>query len=210
MLARSHMGTLAFKMNQRGALCINIQSFEILFCITTIMVEKITSPDGKFIQSDDYDLPEHLQSKWIPIEQWEDEVSKIRNCPLCNRFTLVFNVLDIDDGEGECSNCNEYFTVKNINPLTVIHDQGALYKYWFPMQIPEQLSKKGLEFELRETENSTEAFEEAIYLAVCWLKNDIQRLYEEEMKITDLDFDVEEIDKEQDEYILDDDASESE
>ena len=174
------------------------------------MVEKITSPDGKFIQSDDRDLPEHLQSKWIPIEQWEDEVSKIRNCPLCHRFTLVFNELDIDDGEGECSNCDEYFIVQNTNPLTVIHDQGAMHKYWFPMKIPEQLSKKGLEFELRESlSDSAEAFEEAIYLAVSWLKNDIQRLYAEEMKITDLDFEYEEIDQDQDEYILDD-ISESE
>ena len=171
------------------------------------MVDIIKSPDGKHVMSENSDLPEHLKSKWIPIEEWEEEVSKIRHCPICGRFTLTFSMFDEADGDAECSACDdEYFSIKSIDPLIVVRERGQLRKYWFPMKMPSTLSKKGLEFELREFEDENiDNITEAIWIAVCQLKNEIQRLYEQEFDATDyFDFDFEEIDEEKEEYNLDD------
>ena len=40
------------------------------------MVDIIKSPDGKHVMSENSDLPEHMKSKWIPIEEWEEDFNR--------------------------------------------------------------------------------------------------------------------------------------
>ena len=43
------------------------------------MFEHIVSPDGKHVWCEDYDAPDELKSRWIPIVEWNKVFEQYRN-----------------------------------------------------------------------------------------------------------------------------------
>ena len=109
------------------------------------MVEHIVGPNDEKIWSDDSEVPEHLRSKWIDAERWNEWLANTRKCPLCNWL------LDLEDEESAyCRHCNEFFNIIETKPLTLEHDQDPLNKFWLPLKFKHDLlTEKGMIFYAR-------------------------------------------------------------
>ena len=110
------------------------------------MVEHIVSPDGDKIWSDDPNVPEYLQSKWIDAERFNQWLKDARECPLCGWLLE----LELDENSADCSHCNEWFKIIAKKPLTLEHEIAPLNKFYLPLKFKHDLlTEKGMVFYAR-------------------------------------------------------------
>ena len=103
------------------------------------MFEHIVSPDGNHVWCEDYDAPDELKSKWIPIEEWNKEFENKIKCPLCSGFlqiiTYEWEGKVIEDFDDPCNECEEDFDLVSRTPLSIRHDGGDIYRCKIPIEL---------------------------------------------------------------------------
>lgn len=103
------------------------------------MFEHIVSPDGKHVWCEDYDAPDEMKSRWIPIVEWNKEFENKIKCPLCSGFLEIITY-NWEEGEAEdfdepCSECEEWFTLVSRKPLSIRHKGGDIYLCKIPIEL---------------------------------------------------------------------------
>jgi len=124
--------------------------------------EHVLSPDGKNVWCEDYNAPDELKSRWIPIDEWNKIFENKIRCPLCSSGFLEIKKYEYEGDEYEdledpCSECDEWFTLESRDPLTLIHNKGVRWKHWFPIDITVKNLKIKGEIEI-ETEGDEEYY----------------------------------------------------
>lgn len=103
------------------------------------MFEHITSPDGKHVWCEDYDAPDKLKSRWIPIIEWNKEFENKIKCPLCSGSleitTYNWEGKKSEDFDEPCSECEEWFTLVSRKPLSLRHNGGDIYRCKIPIEL---------------------------------------------------------------------------
>jgi len=101
--------------------------------------DHILSPDGNHVWCEDYDAPDDLKSRWIPIDEWNKEFENKIKCPLCSGFLEIITY----EWEGEekeafddpCSECEEWFQLVSRKPLSIRHNGGDIYRCKVPIEL---------------------------------------------------------------------------
>jgi hypothetical protein len=112
------------------------------------MFEHIISPDGKYVWCEDYDAPDDMKSRWIPIADWEKEFENKIKCPQCSGFleiiTFEWEGKEEEAIEDQCSECEEWFDLVSRKPLTIRHNGGDIYRCKVPIElVNEKYNVKG-------------------------------------------------------------------
>jgi hypothetical protein len=112
------------------------------------MFEHILSPDGNHVWCEDYDAPDDLKSRWIPIDEWNKEFKNKIKCPLCSGFLEIITYesegKEKEAIEDQCSECDEWFDLVSRNPLSIRHNGGDIYRCEIPIEfVNEKYNVKG-------------------------------------------------------------------